>query len=799
MGLVHLLGWASDRVTLRMLENSGPEELTEQLNDRLGFIRRAQLNAIIATSRPMMLANIINALALIVLEFHLDALRAASITWMLVVMVFAVNGLMNARRFRKFDDRETASVRAPGKIMLSSMILSVIWCYPAAAILPDGNPVEVAFISAVTAGMISGGAIALYPVPLASVFYTSILCVASFLALVIPGVLPPLPFGMVITAFAAVILHSARRHTGMFLSELVGKLEAERQRDIVNLLLDTYQDQEGQYLWRCDSTLNLKTKPGPLRKMLGLPTDDCAETNLIELIDHADATPTDDRSSCALSSLRSLRPESGSNFRVFFRTGHGVVLKLVGRAQADQNGLPLGYYGYIKDVTTEVQAREKVHMLATRDTMTGLLNYNEFCRQANEMLETSIRKPVKTLFLFVDADNLKTVNDNFGHAVGDLLIETMASRLEHQLPPNAVLARKGGDEFVALLHVDQQTRELDWADRLMDGLNYSFRCGDAEIPISCCIGISVADGRESGLRELELKADRALYLAKSHGKQKVRIYDETIGAEVRKGRVLANDIGTAIREGHLSVEFQPIVELDTRAIIGAEALVRWQHPLFKAISPEKIVEIAQAEGKGPALLKYVLGYAAEHAQRWPNSGFVSVNINSADLQRSNMADCVRKILDRAGLSANRLWLEVTDSEILRNSETVQANLTTLREAGVQIAIDDFGTGYSSLSHLGMYPSDIVKIDRALVGNCDTIDSNKIIINATRALASVNGFRVVAEGVETKEEISALQNANFEMAQGYAFHRPMSQRRILELLNKQVQETSNELPGGIEVA
>ncbi len=244
---------------------------------------------------------------------------------------------------------------------------------------------------------------------------------------------------------------------------------------------------------------------------------------------------------------------------------------------------------------------------------------------------------------------------------------------------------------------------------------------------------------------------------------------------------------------------EQVVEMTTRQAKGFEALVRWQHPLFKAISPEKIVEIAQAEGKGPALLKYVLGYAAEHAQRWPNGGFVSVNINSADLQRSNMADCVRKILDRAGLSANRLWLEVTDSEILRNSETVQANLTTLREAGVQIAIDDFGTGYSSLSHLGMYPSDIVKIDRSLVGNCDTIDSNKIIINATRALASVNGFRVVAEGVETKEEISALQNANFEMAQGYAFHRPMSQRRILELLNKQVQETSNELPGGIEVA
>ena len=787
MGLVVLLGRISDELTEQLLRRSDETSSAALIRDRMGFVRKAQLVAIMSLSRPMMLANICNALALLALEQTLRVLTWATIVWAGLVIVVACLGLRQATLFHRAPKRATSSVRAPGKVVIYAFLLALIWCYPLIFVLPNGHLLEVAFVSALAAGMIAGGALALYPVPLAGMIYTLTLSSVAFVALVVGGTLPKLSFGLVTVAFCFVVAYSVRRHTGVFLAEFLGKMEAERQRDMVNLLLDTNQGQGGQYLWRSDPALNLTTEPEPLLQMLGLDTRAGDPTSLVDILRQTGAMPYDNPSLVAYSMLLSRPLEMSTHFDMTLRLQNNQILKLAGRAEVGVGEAPSGYQGYVKDITTEVSATEKVYHLATRDTMTGLLNYSEFKKRAGGLLEDLDVGDDVAVFLFLDADNLKTVNDNFGHAVGDRLIETIANRLERHLPRDSLVARKGGDEFVVLLRGDADLKADPFSAELMAAINRSFRCGEMEIPISCCIGISTSAFADACLQDLELEADRALYHAKSQGKRQVRIYEDAIGAEIHRDRVLANDLPTALESGALALEFQPIVSLASDKIIGAEALVRWTHPLFGAVTPEKIVVIAQAEGQGPALLEYMLRAATDHAARWPSDAFVSVNINSADLQWSNLTGRAEDILQQTKFDPCRLWLEVTESEMLRNSDEVQANLRSLRAKGVKIAVDDFGAGYSSLSYLSLYPSDIIKIDKSLIRHCDTSDSNKIIIKAMRALAMVNGFEVVAEGAETEAEVAALRSSDFEMAQGYAFHRPMKPKRIQALLGQEAAD------------
>ena len=782
MAIVIQLGRLSDCLTDLLLRKQSAPASADLVRDRQGFVRKAQLSAIMATSRPMMIANICNAMALVALEHHVGRLDLPVLLWAATVLAFAGSGLSSAREFYKKPGKSVASVRAPGKVVLSSLVLALIWCYPLLFILPFGDLLEVAFISALTAGMVAGGALALYPVPLAGFIYIAILSSVAFVTVVLTGVLPSLPFGLVIGAFALVVAFSVRRHTGMFLSELVGKLEAERQRDMVNLLLDTYQGEGGQYLWRSDSWLNLTTLPEPLFQMIGLEHAKPPTSNLIDILRNAEAVGYDPESAFTYSNFNALNRPAHSDFEMTLRIHNGRVLKLAGRSEVDEGVGQIGFHGYLKDVTGEVRATEKVYHLATRDTMTGLLNYQEFSRRAAAKLEAMKEQSGDALFIFLDADNLKTVNDNFGHAIGDQLIVAIAERLGEQMPDDSLVARKGGDEFVALITGAGDLDVTDWANDTIKAICGCFCCADLQIPVSCCLGVSLSPHDTARLEALELEADRALYFAKSQGKRQARIYDETIGEQIQRDRMLALDLGAAMTDGKLRLVFQPIVDLRTDAIIGAEALLRWRHPTFGDVSPEKVVSIAQAEALGPALLEYVLGRAMTQAALWPTQAFVSVNMHSADLQRGNLKTRVADILESTGFPANRLWLEVTESESLRDSIAVQDNLNALRASGVSIAIDDFGAGYSSLSYLSRYPSDVIKIDKSLIRGCDHSESNKIIIKAMKSLASVSGWKVVAEGVESQREIDVLKKDGFEMVQGFACHKPLSPTAMRSLLD-----------------
>lgn len=778
------LGRLSDRLTMRFLGYAEIASPTSSVQaEELSIIRCAQLGAVMSLSRAMMIANICNAAALVLLGWRHGSLTPSTCIWSALVLVFAGYGLFSAHRFLRSTPRRNSSRRAPGKIVISSLMLAVIWTYPVLFLTLGGTTLEIVFICALTAGMIAGGALALYPVPLASLLYTGILSAAALPHVLIETNEQTLPFVLVIIGFTGVALSSVKRHAGLFLSDLLRILEAERHRDSINLLLESYQGSADQCFWRSDDDFRLKTSLDPLTNMLGLRSKADMPNTLPDLLLSCAAQPYDTQTADVLPVL--LGPTTGrpDHFELMIVVNQNAIFKLVGqRAKAD--GGPFdGYSGYLKNVTAETRAQENIYRLATRDAMTDLLNYAEFTRRATAMLLSDERfgDSRMALFLFIDADNLKTVNDTLGHATGDCLLSTIAQRLRNNLPDGSLIARKGGDEFLALIQCKDHRNAEEISQHTLSSLNRTFQTAGNEVLLICSVGVSIHLGKKATLEQLELEADRALYHAKSLGKQQLTLYDSASGHQIGRDRVLARDLADAVHRGDFHLEFQPIVHNGTLKIAGAEALLRWFHPELGLVDPEKVVQLAAKRGNGSGLLDFVLRNACDAALSWPDHTFVSVNVVAGDLQRHNFAAQILVTLDELEFPANRLWLELTESELLENNSIVLDNLNSLRTAGIIVAIDDFGAGYSSLSYLDHFPLDVVKIDKSLVRNCYRRDSSRIIMKAIKDLSAVNDFDVVAEGIESAIELSTVIAAGIDLAQGFALFGPLSQGALVTLL------------------
>ncbi|QCO57314.1 GGDEF and EAL domain-containing protein (plasmid) [Pseudorhodobacter turbinis] len=772
-----LIGRLSDRFTSHLIARRMRVAGVVNVNETdIGAIRQAQIRAVLSISTIMMAANIVNSSALLLIEVELGSLHFSTLMWAAIIFFFAAQNFRAARHFLRAPLRPTSSERGTGKIVITSVLLALFWCYPMLALLDEASLVEFAFISTMTAGMIAGGALSLYPVPLAAVSYTGILLAAALYA-VLGGVTGHiLPFMTIIIAFAVIILMAIHRHNGIFFLELAARIEAERQRDMTNLLLDTYHGEGGQYLWRATTNFDLITDAAPLLQMIGLKASVGQKTNLFDLLEIAGFSLPAADDGVQVPTADTLADLGGTGITI---RKDGRVLKVAARQFGGSQLQASGYLGYVKDITAETLAAEERERLAMLDSWTDLLNYREFSKRGERMISRAA-PGAYNLYLFIDADDLKTVNDQHGHAAGDQLILTISRQLTKTLPENALIARKGGDEFLALMQCRDAVHGETIVLELLRVLRSSFQFGKSDIAYSCCIGASISHSGQSGLAQMELEADRALYNAKSTGKRRARFYDAKIGAEIGRNRRLAMDLLTAIETNSLDVHYQPINGGPADAVLGAEALLRWTHPEFGAIPPLEILTLAREIGVSDQINELVLRKAAAVAANWPKDTFISVNLNASDLKTHGLADSILTLIRNQGLTPDRLWLEVTEAEALVDCEKVRANIVRLRAEGIVMAIDDFGTGYSSFSTFDQHDFDVIKIDRSLVAQSRTSVNSRIFLRSIHDLASANGCRVVAEGIETAEEMDAIRTIGFEFTQGFLFSRPMKASQITRL-------------------
>ena len=428
---------------------------------------------------------------------------------------------------------------------------------------------------------------------------------------------------------------------------------------------------------------------------------------------------------------------------------------------------------------------------AVHDALTGLPNR----ALLSERLESASDRQAddKALaVLFVDLDDFKGVNDTGGHARGDELLVLVARRLESAVRDGDLVARLGGDEFAILLErVADRTAAVDVARRVLTELRRPFELEDRQVAISASVGIAVRESPEdvTGSQELLSRADLAMYVSKRRGKNQYEVFDLAMHAALVSRLELEGELQQAVHEGQLVLHYQPILSLDDERPLGAEVLVRWQHPTRGLVPPDEFIPLAERTGLIIPLGEWVLRQACEQMASWnadrTDALYLSVNVSPRQL-RSGIAATVADALAQSGLDPTRLVLEVTESAFVDDDAEVDP-LHELRALGVRIAVDDFGTGYSSLNYLRRLPVDVVKIDRSFVRELTHGSDDEALVDAIVRLCRALGMVVIAEGVETTGEASVLRGLGVPAAQGFLFARPAAATDLHELLGERTPE------------
>ena len=432
------------------------------------------------------------------------------------------------------------------------------------------------------------------------------------------------------------------------------------------------------------------------------------------------------------------------------------------RAYPTQDGLSI----FFRDVTDRKRDRDQVTHLAHHDALTGLANRTLFHTRLSEALADETACAV----LLIDLDHFKEVNDSIGHPAGDALLKSAAGRLVANLPEGATVARLGGDEFAAIVATDRDGAAA-LARKLLSAIAAPHKVEGLSIPAGASIGVALK-GEDAMTPEQILKhADIALYTAKSETRGTFRLFEAAMDSGIKQRQALRTDLRVALERGEFVLAYQPLLDLHTDHIANFEALLRWHHPDKGPVPPDLFIPLAEETGLMVDIGAWVLRTACAEATKWPRSISVSVNLSSRQFASGNLIATVEDALAASGLRPQRLELEITESVLLRDSETNLSTLRQLREMGVRIALDDFGTGFSSLAYLQRFPFSKIKIDRGFVSGLPASVESQAIVRSVIGLGQALGMRVTAEGVETDAQFDWVR-AGCDEAQGYLISRPI---------------------------
>ena len=432
----------------------------------------------------------------------------------------------------------------------------------------------------------------------------------------------------------------------------------------------------------------------------------------------------------------------------------------------------------LEDVTERKRAQERITHLAKFDELTGLANRTQFRERINSMLATVHERQSPLTIHLIDLDRFKAINDTLGHPIGDKLLKEVAFRLSAVIKPGDMITRFGGDEFVVLQTVTERRQDAEWlAKRLARTLKEPFEIDGHRIDIGASIGIAMAPIDGVNADELLKKADMALYSAKNGGGGGHRFFAMDMEAAVQERRALELDLRDALTLQQFRLNYQPLVDLRTGRVTTCEALLRWTHPVRGEVPPAVFIPVAEETGLIIALGEWALQQACIEAASWPHGVKVAVNLSPVQFRDRGLALQVVTALAKSGLSPQRLELEVTERLLLEDSEGTLSTMQQLNNLGVGLSLDDFGTGYSSLNYLRKYPFHKIKIDQSFISDIGDERGVKAIIGAVASLGAGLDKIVVAEGIETEEQMKLVTANGCHEGQGYLFGRPMSGEAI----------------------
>jgi diguanylate cyclase (GGDEF)-like protein/PAS domain S-box-containing protein len=468
----------------------------------------------------------------------------------------------------------------------------------------------------------------------------------------------------------------------------------------------------------------------------------------------------------------------------------------------DRDGRVIGSVLVFRDVSAARAMAEQIAHAAEHDFLTGLPNRLLLNDRIGQAIALAQRNQTKVAVLFLDMDGFKHINDSLGHPTGDKLLKCVANRLRDCVRAPDTVSRQGGDEFIVLLQgVDQPEDTAVAAKRLLKSVAEAYSMGQHILHITTSIGVSLYPDDGPDAETLIKNADTAMYQAKENGRQTYRFFRPEMNVRAVERQSIEEDLRRALERREFTLHYQPKIDLTTGTIVGAEALLRWTHPNRGEVLPAQFIPVAEDSGLILPIGAWVLREACMQAQAWKKAGLpigtIAVNVSAMELRSDDFLEGLFSTLDETGLDPRSLELEVTESVLMKNSEVAASILLRVREKGVRVTIDDFGTGYSSLSYLRKFPLDALKIDQSFVRQIATSPDDTAIVSAIISMCQSLKLRVIAEGVETVEDLAFLQHHECDEAQGYYFSRPVPAEQFATLLKNERSHSAIRPKGSTE--
>jgi diguanylate cyclase (GGDEF)-like protein/PAS domain S-box-containing protein len=496
------------------------------------------------------------------------------------------------------------------------------------------------------------------------------------------------------------------------------------------------------------------------------------------------------------------------------RSGHELPIEESVAPIYDRKGRQTGTVVVFRDVSEARRVSLQMAHSAEHDSLTGLPNRLLLNDRVTQAIAFARRHAKQLAVLFLDLDGFKHINDSLGHPVGDKLLQSVAKRLVDCGRASDTVSRQGGDEFVVLLsEVEHAEDAAIAARRMLRAVADPHSVDQHELHVTTSIGVSVYPDDGENAETLVKNADTAMYQAKENGRQSYKFFKPAMNQRAVERQVIEEGLRRALERDEFTLQYQPKINFRTGAITGAEALIRWTHPVRGAISPAQFIPVAEDCGLILPIGKWVLQKACKQARAWLDLGLplstMAVNVSAMEFRDQNFLEGLFTVLEESGLDPRSLELELTESVLMKHAESAAAVLQTVRRKGIQVALDDFGTGYSSLSYLRNFPIDALKIDQSFVAQITAARDDASIVIAVISMARSLKLRVVAEGVETLEQLAFLQAHECDEAQGYYFSRPVLPQQFAELLRTGIRASpasvfangpeSAEIPRAMAVA
>ncbi len=641
------------------------------------------------------------------------------------------------------------------------MIGSVAWAViiPYLALHAEGR--EFAILAIVGTAVMSGVLLVHRTAPQAAFFHIAAMAVSLALGAWIAAGEQALPIVVLIGFFVVALVGSTRSQE----RQMVGGARAEiRRRDAdvtVRMLLDDYERHSSDWLWTVDAHGNLREVSPRFASAAGEAQADLEGKPLISVF-----SPSEERDRLARHLIeRSAFRELVLKLRVDGELRHW---KLAARPRRDGR-----LSGVARDVTADRLIEERVAFMAHYDNLTGLANRYLFNERLRSALEPDPARVGNVALFYLDLDDFKSVNDTRGHLVGDRLLRAVGTRLEQEVRGQDLVARLGGDEFAVLLEARAGAGMLiERAHRFLSVVREAHEIDGQVYRVSGSVGVATCAAGECDAEELMRRADLALFAAKKKGRDTLALFEPALDRAARERREIETDLREAIARGELHLHYQPVIELESGAVAGYEALLRWYHPTRGIMTPGEFLDVAEETGMIVPIGEWVVRQALAETAQWEGDFRIAINLSPTQVKSPHLVSVVAQAIHAHGVTPGRVEFEITEHVKMHEGGTSHGNLLKLRELGVCIALDDFGTGYSSLSYLRRFPFDRLKIDKHFVDGIQESADNRAIVSSITRLAEALGMATTAEGIESKGQLDLLRQLGCHEAQGFLICRPV---------------------------